>query len=142
MRELTPEMLQLLNGNGIVTQSQSDPESMYVKVGGIDFLKDAELELTVTEASLTESEKEFKYLQLLEMGRANQMMWQMPAYIQMLMEYDPNIPTRMKKQLIEQIQQQAQAEAQAAQEERNIRKAEVLQNGMIAKMQIQASITK
>lgn len=136
--ELSPEMLQILNSNGIVTQS-SDPESMYVKVGGIDFLKDAELELTVTEASLTESEKEFKYMQLLEMGRANQMMWQMPAYIQMLLEYDPNIPNRMKKQLIEQIQQQAQAEAQAAQEERNIRKAEVLQNGMIAKMQIQAS---
>jgi hypothetical protein len=44
--ELSPEMLQILNSNGIVTQS-SDPESMYVKVGGIDFLKDAELELTV-----------------------------------------------------------------------------------------------
>lgn len=133
--ELTPEMLQLLNSNGIVTPSQADPESMYVKVGGIDFLKDAELELTVTEASLTESEKEFKYLQLLEMGRANQMMWQMPAYIQMLMEYDPNIPSRMKKQLIQEIQAYNQAQAQAEQEQRNIEKAKVLQDGMTAKMQ-------
>jgi len=108
---------------------------MYVKVGGIDFLKDAELELTVTEASLTESEKEFKYIQLLEMGRANQTMWQMPAYIQMLLEYDPNIPNRMKKQLIQEIQQYNQQQQQMAQQELNVKKASILQDGVNANLQ-------
>ena len=135
--ELSPEMLDLLNQNGVVTPS-SDPDSMYVKVGGIDFLKDAELELTVTEASLTESEREFKYQQLLAMSQSNQLLWQMPAYTQMLLEYEPNISNRMKKQLISEIQAYNQEQAQAEQEERNIRKAEVLQQGVAANLQYKA----
>lgn len=140
--ELTPEMLQLLNSNGIVTPSQTDQDSMYVKVGGIDFLKDVELELTVTEASLTESEKEFKYMQLLEMGRANQILWQMPAYIMMLLEYDPNISNRMKRQLISEIQAYNQAQAQAEQEQRNIEKAKVLQDGISTQLQYKSNKQK
>lgn len=140
--ELSPEMLQILNQNGIVAPSQTDPESVYVKVGGIDFLKDAELELTVTEASLTASEKEFKYLQLLEMGRANQAMWQMPAYVQMLLEYDPNISSRMKKQLLQQIEQYNQQQQQMAQQELNIKKAAILQDGINANLNYRAQNQK
>lgn len=136
--ELTPEMLQLLNSNGIVTPSQSDPESMYVKVGGIDFLKDAELELTVTEAALTESEKEFKYMQLKELAQSNPIVQQLPAYYQMLFEYNPDIPSRLKKQLIQELQAYNQAQQQAAQEERNIEKAKVLQDGINASLQHKA----
>lgn len=133
--ELTPEMLQVLNSNGITAPSQTDPESMFVKVGGIDFLKDAELELTVTEAALTKNEKEFKYLQLLEMGRANQVLWQMPAYIMMLLEYNPDVPNRMKKQLIDQINQYNQQQQDLEQQKLNVQKAGILQDGVTAQMQ-------
>jgi hypothetical protein len=51
------------------------------------------------------------------------------------MEYDRRLCSKNEKQLKKQIQHQAQAKHKKAQEERNIRKAEVLQNGMIAKMQ-------
>ena len=138
--ELSPEMLQILNQNGIATQSQVDKDSVYVKVGGIDFLKDAELELTVTEAALTSSEKESQYLQLLEMGRANQALWQMPAYIMMLMEYQPNIPQKIKKQLIEQITQANQQAQEQAQTDSNIEKAKVLQEGVNASLTYQLGI--
>lgn len=133
--ELSPEMLQLLNSNGIATPSQVDPESMFVKVGGLDFLKDAELELTVTEAALTKNEKEFKYIQLLEMGRANQMLWQMPAYIQILLEYNPDVPNRIKTQLINQINQYNQRQQDVEQQKLNIEKAGILQDGISAQMQ-------
>ena len=135
--ELTPEMLQVLNQNGVITQSQAEQDSYYAKVGGIDFLKDAELELTVTEAALTPSEKESQYLQLLEMGRANQALWQMPAYIMMLLEYQPNVPQKMRKQLIDQINQMNQQQAQAEQEDRNIQKAKILQEGVSANLNYQ-----
>jgi hypothetical protein len=138
--ELTPEMIQMLNQNGVITPSQSDPDSMFVKVGGIDFLKDADLELTVTEAALTESEKEFKYMQLLEMGRSNPTLWQMPAYTMMLLDYNTDVPERTKKQLIQQIQEFNKAQAQAEQEERNIKKAEVLQQGVTAQLQLKQGI--
>ena len=138
--ELSPEMLQILNQNGIVTQSQADSDTFYAKVGGIDFLKDAELELTVTEAALTSSEKESQYLQLLEMGRSNQALWQMPAYIMMLMEYQPNIPQKIKKQLLEQINQMNQQQQQAEQEDRNINKAKILQDGVSANLQYQLGL--
>lgn len=138
--ELSPEMLQILNGNGIVTQSQTEQDSVYVKVGGIDFLKDAELELTVTEAALTSSEKESQYLQLLEMGRSNQALWQMPAYIMMLMEYQPNIPQKIKKQLIEQINQANQQAQEQAKTDQNIEKAKILQTGVSANLQYQLGL--
>jgi len=135
--ELSPEMLQVLNSNGISTPSQTDPESMFVKVGGIDFLKDAELELTVTEAALTKNEKEFKYLQLLEMGRANQMLWQMPAYVMMLLEYNPDISSRMKKELIDQIKQYNEQQQQLEQQKLNVEKAGILQKGIDTQLQHQ-----
>ena len=138
--ELSPEMLQILNGNGIVTQSQVEQDSVYVKVGGIDFLKDAELELTVTEAALTSSEKESQYLQLLEMGRANQALWQMPAYLMMLLEYQPNIPQKLRKQLIEQINQANQQAQEQAQTDSNIEKAKILQSGVQANLTYQLGL--
>lgn len=138
--ELSPEMLQILKENGIVTPSQTEEDSVYVKVGGIDFLKDAELELTVTEAALTSSEKESQYLQLLEMGRANQTLWQMPAYLMMLLEYQPNIPQKIKKQLIEQINQANQQTQQQIQTAQNIEKAKILQDGVSANLQFQLGL--
>jgi len=139
--ELTPEMLQTLNQSGIVTPSQAEPESVYVKVpGGIDFLKDADLELTVTESALTDSEKEFQYLQLLEMGRSNQAMWQMPAYVMMLLQHDPNINDRLKRQLIQEIKDYNEQQAKQVERELNIKAAGVLQDGVNAKLQYQASL--
>lgn len=135
--ELTPEMLQLLNSNGIVTPSQTS-DNLYIKVNsGIEFLRDAELELTVTEAALTETEKEFKYIQLLEMGRSNPLMWQMPTYLQMLLEYNPDISSRMKKQLIGEMQQYNQQQQQDAQEDRNFEKAKLLLDAYNNKLGIQ-----
>jgi hypothetical protein len=138
--ELSPEMMQVLNGNGIVTPSQTEEDSVYVKVGGIDFLKDAELELTVTEAALTSSEKESQYLQLLEMGRANQALWQMPAYILMLMEFQPNIPQKLKKELIAGLKQANEQAQQQAQTDSNIQKAKILQDGVSANLQFQLGL--
>lgn len=138
--ELTPEMLQLLNSNGIITPSQADSDSMYVKIGGIDFLKDAELELTVTEAALTESEKEFKYLQLLEMGRSNQALWQMPPYVMMLLQYNSDVPEKLKKELIQNIQKYSEEQSRLAQEELNIKKASIIQDGITAKMNFQTAM--
>lgn len=132
--ELTPEMLQLLNQNGIVSPSQVD-DSMYIKMNeGISFLKDADLELTVTEASLTETEKEIKYLQLLEMGRANQALWQVPAYIMMLLEFNPDVSNKLKKQLIQGIQEYNQQQQDLQQQELNIKKAAVLQEGISSQL--------
>lgn len=133
--ELTPEMIQMLNQNGVITPSQAEPDSMFIKVGGIDFLKDADLELTVTEAALTDSEKEFKYLQLLEMGRSNQALWQMPPYVNMLLQYNTDVPERLKKELIQNIQSYQEEQSRLAQEELNVKKASILQDGINAQLQ-------
>lgn len=136
--ELSPEMLQLLNSNNIVTPSQSSGDSVYVKVGGIDFLKDVELELTVTEAALTESEKEFKYMQLVQWGQSNPAIQALPAYNMILLEYNPDIPNRLKKQLIQELTQANQQQQEMQQQELNIKKAGILQDGINAQLQHRA----
>jgi hypothetical protein len=135
--DLTPEMLEILKQNGLVVPSKAEYDTYYARIG-IDFLKDADLELTVTEAALTTSEKESQYLQLLEMGRANPTLYQQPAYLMMLLEYQPNIDMKLKKQLIQGIQEQAQRQADFEQQKLNIDKASILASSLNAQIQSNA----
>ena len=53
--ELTPEMLQLLQQDGVFTPSQIDSQKGFLTInsGGIPSLKDADFELVITESALT-----------------------------------------------------------------------------------------
>ena len=117
--ELTPEMLQLLQQDGIFTPSQINPEKGFVNVnkGGIPFLKDAEFELVVTEASLTDSEKEFKWFSMLEAGRSIPILQNSIQYAMMLLKYNPDITSKDRNALIQELKQMQQAQAEAAKKE-------------------------
>jgi hypothetical protein len=58
----------------------------------------------------------------------------------MLLEYQPNIPQKIKKQLIEQINQANQQAQQQAQTDQNIAKAKILQDGVSANLTYQLGL--
>ncbi len=124
--ELTPEMLQLLQQDGVFTPSQIDSQKGFLTInrGGIPSLKDADFELVVTESSLTETEKEFKYLQILEAGKFIPTLQSLPTYTELLLKYNPDISSKDRNQLIQEFRAviQAQAEAAKADSEREDRK--------------------
>ena len=66
--ELTPQMMELLQNQGLFKPSMKEDGSGFVTVNkedqGLPYLKDAEFELTVSEQPLTDGQKEATYLKL------------------------------------------------------------------------------
>ena len=126
--EITPEMIQMLGQNYI--PSQTDPQTGYVK--GIPALKDADLELIVTESALTDSEKEARLMSMIELVSRVPLLQNNPVFISKILEYDPMIKPQDRKAILQSMQAQLQAEAEQKQKEMNIKAANVLQNGLSA----------
>lgn len=126
---LSQEMMQLLQQNQIeVQQSALNQDEAYVTVnkGNIPFLQDADLELVVTEAQMSKTEKEMKFVQMSELPRYNPVIAQLPTYMKIMLEYDDNIPRRDKQALVAELDAYNQAQQQAEQEQRDTNKAKVL----------------
>jgi hypothetical protein len=128
--ELSPEMLELLQNNGIFSPSSINQDQGFVSVnqGGIPFLKDAEFELVVSEASLTSSEKEFKFFSMLEAGRSMPLLQNSIEYAKLLLSYNPDLKTRDRNKLIQELEAQQKAAAEAAQQESQRENAKIQQN--------------
>jgi hypothetical protein len=127
--ELSPEMMQLLQQNGIFTPSQVNPDTGFVNVnrGGIPFLKDADFELVVTEASLTNTEKEFKFFSMLEAGRSIPILQGSTKYAMLLLRYNPDITSKDRNELLKDLEAQQKAQAEAAKRESDREDAKVQQ---------------
>jgi len=137
--QLTPEMLQLLQQDGVFTPSQIDTQKGFLTInkGGIPSLKDAEFELVVTESSLTETEKEFKYMQILEAGKFIPTLQSLPTYTELLLKYNPDISSKDRNQLIQEFKAFLQAQQQAEQAEAQREDAKLKQDGAGKLMELQ-----
>ena len=142
-QELNPEMLQLLQQDGVFTPSQIDPQKGFLTInrGGIPSLKDAEFELVVTESALTESEKEFKYASVLEMGKFIPIIQSLPKYTELLLRYNNDISSQDRNQLIQEFKAFTQAQAEASKAEGEREDAKIKQDGVkvMGELQLKAA---
>lgn len=130
--ELSQQMIEMLQSNGIYSPSQTAPGKGYLKINTMFHLKDAELELKVIESAKSETMKEKKLGQLALHAQIDPMWNQVPAYHEELLKVsDVDYDTRQK--LIQGYMQVLQAQAAAAQAESdredaklNIDKAKVI----------------
>jgi hypothetical protein len=126
---LSPEMIQLLQQNDIKMQGSAlDKKNMFIEVnsGNVPILRDAEIDLVVTETKLTETERDVKFARLAEWGRANPKIASLPSFNKILMSYDNEISKRDKDALLEELTQVQAMEAEMAKEQMNIDKAKVI----------------
>ncbi len=137
--ELTPEMIQALGQ--YYTPSQISPDSGYVTMNkGIPFLKDADFELTITEAALTETERDAKFFGMIEAASRLPYLQQSPTFIMKLIEYNPEFSPQDRRQIVQEIQGRLQQEAETAKREQDIKAAQVLQDGLTSQLQSQTAI--
>jgi hypothetical protein len=132
---LSQEMRMLLQQNNLYADSQVHPGTGYVKIpeqNGMSYLKDAKLELLITEGELTETDRDTKLKQVLMIGQITGT----PPPIELVLEYsdmDYSAKQKWMKAAQEQKQQQQEMMAQQqknVQDKRNIEKAKVLQKGI------------
>jgi hypothetical protein len=121
---LSPEMIELLKQENLYEPSKADDGAGYVKLnkGGMTYLKDADITLTVTEEGLTDSAREKRYSQLTEVGKDDPLLAQSPTFRNLRLEaMNLNHSDRqkivkeaeeMQKRLEEQRQQELQLEQQ------------------------------
>ena len=100
-----------------------------INKGGISSLKDADFELIVTESSLTESQKEYKYIQMLELGKFIPIVQELPTYTEFLLKYNPDISTKDRNQLLKEFKQLIQSRAEQAQVEGEREDKKIKQQG-------------
>lgn len=122
--ELSPQMIQLLQSNGIYAPSPNTPGRGYLKVNTMFHLKDAELELKVIESARSETMKEKKLGQLALHAQIDPLWNQVPAYHEELMKVsDIDFDTRQR--LIQGYMGVLQAQAAAAKAESDREDAKV-----------------
>lgn len=136
--ELTPEMIQSLGQ--YYTPSQTSDVGYVTMNQGIPFLKDAEFELVITEAALTETERDVKYFGLIEAAGRMPLLQQSPTFAMLMLKYNKDITPQDRKMIEQEMQQNLQMQAQQAQEELAIKKASVLQDGISTEMQVAAQL--
>lgn len=131
--EITPEMAQFLQSQGLYTPSVVNPNEGYAKVNTPMFhLKDAKVELVVTENPLSENRKAQKFAQLATVAQITPQIVATPEFTGLLLEtLDIDYSTRQKilTALNTQMQQQQQMAAQQAdfeQQKLNVEKAKAL----------------
>lgn len=136
--ELTPEMIQELGQ--YYTPSKISDNGFVTMNKGIPFLKDAELELVITEAALTETERDIKYFGLVEAASRLPYLQQSPTFIMKLLEYNKEISPQDRKLIIQEIQGRMQAEAEAQKREQDIKAASIVQDGLTAELQSRSAL--
>lgn len=85
---LSQEMRKLLEEEDLFTPSAQNDGTGFVTLnkGGIDYLKDAEVELVVREEGMTETMREKRWLQLTEAERADPLLAQSPTFRKLKLE--------------------------------------------------------
>lgn len=137
--ELSPEMLQLLQQNGIYSPSnQSVGGYLKINHNELSFLKNADLELLVTETDLSDTERQMKFLQYIELLKINPNLMNAPVFMQMLLE-TADISHEDKQKLIQWLNQQAQIQAQqqAQMQQQQAQSLQFQQANELAKRQLE-----
>jgi hypothetical protein len=143
---LDPQMIQMLQQNNIYVPSNRADGGGYVKINDPDnrmsFLNDAELELVVTEAELTETERQLKYMQMQAAEKVDPTLAQSQVWLETKLKYmDIDASTRQKllqerqqimQQNMQMQQQQMQLEQSQFQQQQALQKAEILMKMHIA----------
>ena len=112
---LSPEMLSLLQEEGIFKPSKFDEGGGYVTLnkGDLSYLENADFELEVTEEALSDSEKESKLMNALEQTKSDPLLQQSQVWREYLLGLR-SIPQEIKYKLkaeLEQIKQNMEAQA-------------------------------
>jgi hypothetical protein len=107
---------------------------------GIPFLKDADFELVITEASLTETEKEIKYFGLVEAASRIPYLQQSPTFIMKLIEYNPEISPSDRRMIIQEIKGMIQSQQEQAKREQDIKAASIVQDGISSELQARVAL--
>lgn len=120
---ISEELMGLLQEEQIFVPSKMKPGSGYLKINQgspLSYIYDADLELTVTEAELSETQRQSRFAELMMFAKV----YGAPP-VEAWLENSPMSYT-MKQKMIEYFKQQQMVQAQAAQEEANLEKAKVL----------------
>lgn len=133
---LTPEMIQLLQENGIYEPSKLNDGSGFVSINKegheLSYLKDSEFELEVSEEAMSDSERHAKLLIATEQERSDPTLTQIPEWkIYKIGLMD--IPQSEKYKIIEgikrqikQVQQQQMQQDQIEAQKLNLEKANII----------------
>jgi hypothetical protein len=126
---LTPEMIQLLTQNGIYTPSQFQKDGTgWVTVNQegneLSYLRDAQFELYVTEAALSDTDKQMKLINYENAIQGIPMLMQTPTFISEYLDAMGFRKDQIQKAVSEMTQIQ-QAAAQTAQEQNARENADV-----------------
>jgi hypothetical protein len=107
--QLTPAMVELLKEENIYEPSKKNDGTGFLTVnkGGISYLRDAEVELTVTEEAMTEIMRDKKYQQLTQAGKDDPYLVQSPTYRKLKLE-SMDISHEDKVNIIKEAEQQQQ----------------------------------
>jgi len=108
--ELTPEMMQLLQESGSFMPSKIDKNSGFVKIGGMDFLKNAKFELNVSAAPMSNVERAYKLSQYIDAEKSDPILSQLPTWRLKKLEL-LDIPQVDRYQIIKEYEQTLQGNA-------------------------------
>lgn len=115
---ILPEMIELLRQEGLYTSSYKNDGSGYVKInkGGISYLQDCEVELTVKEEGMTETMREKRYLQLQEMALTDPYITQSPTFRKLRLEAS-DIGWSDRQKIIQEAEEMRKREEQMMQQQ-------------------------
>jgi len=125
--DLDPRILQELQKKDLLEKSNiRDDYYLTVNPGGINYLADADFELNISETYLTDNQKQQRSAGLREFGRNIPALAVLPAYIKLLIDSEPSISQKDKKQLLLELENMNTQKQDMEQQKLNIDKANVL----------------
>ncbi|MGE5433030.1 MAG: hypothetical protein ACM3QX_18275 [Syntrophomonadaceae bacterium] len=137
--EVSEEMLAILQYEGLYQPSIQRPGAGYVKVNqknmGLAYLDDAAFELSITDTNMNDSVRQKRLNQMILNEQTNPFLQQLASWQELKLRY-MDVPHADRLKLLQEFASIQQAQAQAAQEQANIQKAQVLQDGLKNQMQI------
>ena len=136
---LTPEMIKLLQENNIYSPSQfSKDGSGYVRINQeeneLSYLKNSSFELFVTEAELSETDKQMRLANYNQALQNDPMLQQSPTFMRIRLEAmnlkqsEIQMIEQERQQAIEQAKQQAEQAQKLEQDRLNVERAKVAQD--------------
>ena len=128
---LSPEMIELLKQEDLFVPSKKNDGSGFVTLnkGGISYLKDAEVELRVSEEGMTETMREKRNMQLREAERTDPLLAQSPTFRRLKLEA-MDLAQVDKEKIIRETEEIAKQQQQMAQQQMDMeREANQLKYG-------------
>ena len=127
--ELTPEMLEVLNREGLYKPSLQNQEEGYVVVNkdgrGLAFLEDESFELTVSQEVMTDTERDRRLQLMMLAEQQNPIIAGLSSWVEMKLQY-MDIPQYQRMRLLQELRAQQQVQQQMQQEQLGVEKAKVL----------------